>query len=101
MSASPLAELVTSKATRAAFRSAQYRLRRREKRQAERQTAAVQKGLLTWDAVYIPFVQQPDPPAPRRCQWLEAGLFCGAPVARPGCSYCREHAAIVFATPEA
>jgi hypothetical protein len=41
----------------------------------------------------------------RQCQWIEGqqrpALFCGAPVARPGCSWCATHAARVFTVQEA
>lgn len=44
----------------------------------------------------------PPEPAPpfRGCQWVEGDgrpvRFCGAPVVRPGCAWCREHHAIAY-----
>ena len=40
----------------------------------------------------------------RTCQWpltTKPALFCAAPVAKPGCSWCADHARIVFAQKEA
>lgn len=42
----------------------------------------------------------------RTCRWIilqqrpAQPVFCDAPVMRPGCSWCADHAAVVFAQPE-
>lgn len=46
----------------------------------------------------------PEPTYSRGCQWIETGaderprLWCGQPVASPGCAWCRDHYARVYVT---